>query len=335
MSDQPEVQENDTEATTETLRLEAWDELENVEVASEEAPAEEAPAEEVKEASEEKAEESAEESIQAPDAPTEWNQQLKEAFESIPTPEAKQAFIDAHSNMYRDYQKDKQAIAPIKATAESLRTHLDPIANDLKMMGVNEDQYIGQVFATAQALRTDPEGTLRMLAKDMGVEMGQQPDDTWVSPEQEQITKLEQQIKQMEMAKQQEQFQSQEQILEQQKLQANHAEAQFRSAKNADGTVKHPHIDNPEVKGYMEILSTKALQELQQSGEYLTPEQVTEKQESIYQQAVRLAGKDVTPNKAPVEKPQRIKATAPVETTPDLSTEQIAFKEYERMLNMG
>ena len=44
MSDQPEVQENDTEATTETLGLEAWDELENVEVASEEAPAEEAPA---------------------------------------------------------------------------------------------------------------------------------------------------------------------------------------------------------------------------------------------------------------------------------------------------
>lgn len=349
---QAEVQTNDTEVTTHDIATEVFDELEakerpidKMEPKSADMPeVPELPSENVPQKEPEKAEEEQPTEQPPVEAPQEWNQQLKDALETIPTPEAKQAFIDAHKNMYRNYQADKQALAPMKQTAEMVMNHVQPLENELRMRGQTSQQYIDTVFATAQALNDDPHKTIEYLANVYNYKLQPEEDQAWVSPEQEKITALEAKIQQMEQAQTQaqtlqQQTQQQEQLATQ-KSQQDHVEQQFMSAKNPDGTPKHPHFSDPEVKQLTIQLATNEMQQLQQRAQLqidqgiqpdpLTPEQVAQIDEMAYQRAVRALGKDVT-EKQPAAKPQRIKATTPVDSEPDMSTKQIAMAEYDRL----
>ena len=341
-----EVQENDTEMTTNDLAAEAFDELEaaNEPIVEAEQPEVAEAVEETAEQVEEKPEEQHELVVEAPQ---EWNQQLKEAFETLPTPEAKKALKDAHMNMYKDYQADKQALAPIKATAEMVMKHVSPLEGELRMRGQSTQQYIDTIFATADGLNTDPHKTLAYLNQiyDYKPETPQ-ADDTWVSPEQEEITALKAELDAIKQGQQQfqtqQEQQQQQQFFDAQKSAQDHAERQFREAINPDGTPAHPHFSDPEVYRLTNLFADQEAARLQQQkqeavqrGETfqpLTETQVKELTEKCYQMAVRATGKDAAEKPKAAIQP-RIKSTPPSNTEPPMTTAQIAAAEWEKMAN--
>lgn len=341
-----EVQVNDTEMTSIELANQAYDELEAAEQGLEETTETVEPTEEIPEGEQSEAEEKPQET--AIEAPQEWNQQLKDALASIPTPEGKQALIDAHKNMYRDYQADKQALAPMKQTAEMVMKHVQPLENELRMRGQSSQQYIDTVFATAESLNNDPHKTLEYLNQLYNFEpKAKNPEnEEWVSPEQEQIKALQAELDAIKQGQQQFQNQQQQtqqqQNLEAQKAQAADTERQFKDAKLPDGTLAHPHFSDPEVRDKTIQLAFLEMQKLQQHAQAqmaqgiqpdpITPEQVAQIDEMAYQQAVRIYGKDVA-EKPRAEKPQRLKATPPVDDIPNLTTRQITEREYDRLAN--
>ena len=343
-----EVQANDTEMTTLDLANEVYDEMEAAEQETVETPEvpDDAPIKDIEPKDTEKVEETPEEKTEEKEtddnevtieAPSEWNSELKAAFDKQ-TPEGKEALKSAHKNMYGDYQRDKQALVkekqefePQKQMAQPIIDHLNRHANVLQQRNVDPVKYTEELIKWADGLIYNPDKTMDELN---GTFNKKQESTEWVSPEQEQINALTKELEQIKFTKQQEVQTQQQQFDDHQKVQQADAEDRFRTAPNADGSLMHPHFDDPTVKQYMNVLAGNEIINLQKLGKTpqdLTPTEAAESQEKFYTEAVRLAGKDVQANKAPVEKPQRIKATAPVETTPNLSTKQIAEQEWDRM----
>ena len=338
-----EVQTNDTEMSTLDLANEIYDEMEAAEQESTEV---ETP-EEVKteENAEEppKSEDSQEEKTEEPEAlqaPDEWNADLKAAFEKQ-TPEGREALVKAHKNMYSDYQKDKQTLAqekqlfePVKQSSQMLLDHFNRHANELQAKGVDFGKYTAETVKWLDGLIYNPDKTLA----DLQATFGKQESQEWVSPEQEQLNAVKQELEQLKWERQQEQQTQQQQFMNQQKSQQDYATDQFRTATNADGSLKHPHFDDADVQQYLNVLAGNEIINLQKVGKTpqdLTPTELAESRDRMYTEAVKLAGKDVKANKAPVQKPERIKATAPVETSPNLTTKQIAEQEYDRMMGQA
>ena len=77
---------------------------------------EELSSDEVTEAATEVAETVEGEATDSLDAPDYWDDERKQAFESLPTTEAKESFISTVRNLERGYQKKFDNIADIKST---------------------------------------------------------------------------------------------------------------------------------------------------------------------------------------------------------------------------
>lgn len=266
------------------------------------------------------------EEIELISAPGEWNPDLKAGFELLANNEARQAMVDAHKNMYKNYQADKQALAPIKQTAEMVQKHLDPYMSTIQMQGQTPDQYMQTVLATADNLYKNPQETIKYLAAQYGVSFGEQSKESeeWVDP---QVKALQEKIEQMEQANKQSQFQQQQQTYQQQQSQAQAVQQQqqaaiesFKTATDGEGALKHPHFQDEDVQQAMIFFGQQA----QAKGEQPDPQ-------ALYSQAVRMLGKDVAAPKQ-VAPRGRVKATVPDGVSPQLTTAQMAAMEYDKMV---
>lgn len=265
------------------------------------------------------------EAVELLGVPDEWNKDLKAGFELLDNNDARQAMIDAHKNMYKNYQADKQALAPLKSTAEMVQRHLDPYMSTIQMQGQTPEQYMQTVLATADNLYKNPAETIKYLAAQYGVELGQKApeNEEWIDP---QVKALQDEIAAIKKANEQSQFQQQQQTHQQQQSQQQQVQQQqqaaieaFKTATDETGALKHPHFQDEDVQQAMIFFG----QQQQARGEQPDPQ-------ALYQQAVKMLGKDAPAPPKPAPR-GRVKATAPDGVNPDLTTAQIVAQEYDRL----
>lgn len=114
--------------------------------------------------------ETAEEEFIAPDY---WDDERKQAFDSLPTKEAKESFIGTVRNLERGYQKKFDNIADISKEHDQIVGLLQPFDNEITASGQTRTDVIRSLVNAQQLLMTNPAAGLSQLVQQFGGQQAQ------------------------------------------------------------------------------------------------------------------------------------------------------------------
>jgi hypothetical protein len=235
-----EVIDNETTGEEQSLGDELREAFEAEDVPAEEPT--EAPVEQVS-APEEGAVEEATGAV----APEHWPTEEREAFDALPD-EAKTFALSQGERLYSHHQKRVEELASEREALERLKPleqEIAPYREQLRLQGVAEQDVVRQLMAVRHSLQTAPADTIRWLAQQTGVDLNQiTENETFVDPTEQRLAQVEQQLQQSNQANAQAIQQQQHNVAYQQ---AENALGQFMSAKDENGNLLHPHVENVQV----------------------------------------------------------------------------------------
>ena len=179
-------------------------------------------------------------------APEHWPTEEREAFDALPD-EAKTFALTQGERLYSHHQKRVEELASEREVLDRLKPleqEIAPYREQLRLQGVAEQDVVRQLMAVRHSLQTAPADTIRWLAQQTGVDLNQIETETLVDPTEQRLAQVEQQVQQSNQANVQAIQQQQHNVAYQQ---AENALGQFMSAKDENGTLLHPHVENVQV----------------------------------------------------------------------------------------
>ena len=204
----------------------------------EEVQREEETAEQPEETTEEQVEEKEAPALEALTAPKHWPKKEQEVFNTWDA-NVQHQVMDRYKAMEGDYTKKTQALSKYKKRNEALDEIYGPFRDDFQRAGMDDVAATRQLLAAHKYLREDPQQAIKWLAKSYGVDLTAVNDDTatdeYADP---QMKAMQQQIAQLQGTINNQQLQAQNM----QKQEVLTMIDNFRTAKDADGHLKHPHF---------------------------------------------------------------------------------------------
>ena len=179
-------------------------------------------------------------------APEHWPTEEREAFDALPD-EAKTFALTQGERLYSHHQKRVEELASEREVLDRLKPleqEIAPYREQLRLQGVAEQDVVRQLMAVRHSLQTAPADTIRWLAQQTGVDLNQIETETLVDPTEQRLAQVEQQVQQSNQANAQAIQQQQHNVAYQQ---AENALGQFMSAKDENGNLLHPHVENVQV----------------------------------------------------------------------------------------
>lgn len=179
-------------------------------------------------------------------APEHWPTEEREAFDALPD-EAKTFALTQGERLYSHHQKRVEELASEREVLDRLKPleqEIAPYREQLRLQGVAEQDVVRQLMAVRHSLQTAPADTIRWLAQQTGVDLNQIETETLVDPTEQRLAQVEQQVQQSNQAHAQAIQQQQHNVAYQQ---AENALGQFMSAKDENGNLLHPHVENVQV----------------------------------------------------------------------------------------
>jgi hypothetical protein len=262
---QAETTETETpEATLLDTLDAAWDETAEAEAeaespetpAAEQEAAEAAPEQEAEEAEAAAAEDADDEPAGPVEAPEHWPQADKDLFDQLPD-DSKSWFLDKTKSLEAGYDSKFKEVADQRkrfSAYEQIDQLIEPNREQLRLAGVTEQAYIGQLMAADRYLREKPGEAIAWLAQTYGIDLkqqtaGQESEADMLDPVAatridtltSKISSLETQLQQRQQAEQQ--------------AGANALQGridEFRDAADEKGNPAHPHFE--EVRAHMGAL---------------------------------------------------------------------------------
>ena len=204
-----------------------------------EVQAEEEQPEQTEEAVEEEQVEEKAPTLEAISAPKHWPKDEQEVFNSWDA-NVQHQVMERYKAMEGDYTKKTQEIAKYRKRNEALDEIYGPFKEEWKRAGMDEVAATRQLLAAHDYLRTQPQQALKWFAENYGVDLTAVNDDTatdeYADP---QMKAMQQQIAQLQGTINNQQLQAQNM----QKQEVQTMIDNFRTAKDADGHLKHPHFE--------------------------------------------------------------------------------------------
>lgn len=185
--------------------------------------------------------EQAEEEVTALVAPEHWATEAQEQFTQLaalgPDGIAMQQYVlDRIKDVDQSANEKFQAIAAERRTIEAFQQIVEPVVPHWQMQGMTPEQGIQQLIGYQVALQRDPETTLRTIAAQYGVDLGQQAEGEFIDP---QLAQLNQQIETMRQ-----QIEGRNQSEQQRELEQKGRQIEaFRAEKDETGNLRYPHFD--------------------------------------------------------------------------------------------
>ena len=179
-------------------------------------------------------------------APEHWPTEEREAFDALPD-EAKTFALTQGERLYSHHQKRVEELASEREVLDRLKPleqEIAPYREQLRLQGVAEQDVVRQLMAVRHSLQTAPADTIRWLAQQTGVDLNQIETETLVDPTEQRLAQVEQQVQQSNQENAQAIQQQQHNVAYQQ---AENALGQFMSAKDENGNLLHPHVENVQV----------------------------------------------------------------------------------------
>ena len=179
-------------------------------------------------------------------APEHWPTEEREAFDALPD-EAKTFALTQGERLYSHHQKRVEELASEREVLDRLKPleqEIAPYREQLRLQGVAEQDVVRQLMAVRHSLQTAPADTIRWLAQQTGVDLNQIETETLVDPTEQRLAQVEQQVQKSNQANAQAIQQQQHNVAYQQ---AENALGQFMSAKDENGNLLHPHVENVQV----------------------------------------------------------------------------------------
>lgn len=218
------------------------------------------------------------------EAPQDWDKATKDAFASLPTPEAKQALLSAYKNMQAGFTRKSQEHADTVRFAQAVRSQIDDETRTrIAAEGRDEVGYINQLVSLERYARSKPVEyiktamqTLGVRPEHLGVAHQQQAaqEDDYSDPD---VANLRQQLSGLEGSIDQKLQAQLQRFQQQQELQQWQATVnQFATAKDGEGNAIRPHFDK--VRTMMASLYT--------APDYQAISDPTERLQAAYEAAV-------------------------------------------------
>lgn len=260
------------------------------------------------------------------EAPQDWDKATRDAFASLPTPEAKQALLSAYKNMQAGFTRKSQEHADTVRFAQAVRNQIDDQTRQrIAAEGRDEIGYLNQLVSLEKFARSNPVEYVKTAMQTLGV----RPEHLGVAPQQQaaqeddysdpDVATLRQQLSGLEGSIDQRVKAELQQFQQQQELRQWAATVdQFAKAKDTEGNALRPHFDK--VRGMMASLYTapdyqsitdpaERLQAAYEAAVYAHPEL----RETVIQEQTRKAAEQARQREA-VERAKRAKA--PVRSSP-------------------
>ena len=166
------------------------------------------------------------------EAPQHWSAEHKETFSKIPE-EHRGFILQRYKEIEGDYTRKSQDLAKQRKRYDSMDEVFEPVRANLNMQGIDEAQLMKQYLAYHQNLQKDPAATLKYLAQQYNVNLGEDAQEEYVDPEIKQLRdqnhQLNQKISNIES-----------QFTQSHTDQARLTLEKFTSEKNEKGELKHP-----------------------------------------------------------------------------------------------
>lgn len=160
-----------------------------------------------------------------------WDDGIKTMFKSLPK-DAQKFVLDRNHDVESYLTKESQAVAEVRKRYERLDDVFKPYETLAKQNGVDLTPHVAQALQYYFAYTKDPVGTLKALAKSANVDLGKAAYEDDADPA---IKALKADL-----------HQTKQQLAKLEGRDAQTAQSQleaFKSATNADGTAKYPHLD--------------------------------------------------------------------------------------------
>lgn len=170
-------------------------------------------------------------------APVDWTAEHREKFNTLDR-DLQEYLLERYSDMKADYTKKTTEASRASKNYESIAEVLEPIRNDYTSLGMDEVGAIRYLTNMYQQLSTDPEGTLRALAEQTGVDLFESNYDFDLDDDSEtnySDPRIDQLLKEREQEKRQAQQTQMQQLAKQ--------VSEFETAKDEQGNLKHPFFN--------------------------------------------------------------------------------------------
>jgi ribosomal protein S15P/S13E len=189
------------------------------------------------------------------DAPDYWDDERKEAFEGLPTTEAKESFISTVRNLERGYQKKFDNIADISKEYDQIVGIMQPFDSELSSRGQTRTDAIRNLVSAQQLLTQNPaqglsqlvqqfggqqaQAIVQQLAQQYGVSTQEASSQAYADPE---IQALQSQVSLLTNHLQQ----NENNALSQRTMEARNQIDLFAEAQDESGNKLHPHFSKVE-----------------------------------------------------------------------------------------
>ena len=177
-------------------------------------------------------------------APEHWPTEERAKFDALPE-EARPLIVEVADRLHAHHQKRVEEHRGDLDTLDRLRPleqEIAPYREQLKLQGLNEAEVVRQLLAVRTSLQTNPQETIKWLSQSFGVDTGKlAEDETYADPTETRLNAVEAQVQNVNQQNQQA-IQQQQVALARQNVQAQIDT--FATAKNEDGSLKHPHLDD-------------------------------------------------------------------------------------------
>lgn len=179
--------------------------------------------------------------LPALEAPAMWKQAHRDIFGRFAGDPDRRELLAAWQEQWKEtegaWTRKNQEFAEFRRNAEPLLQTVAPFTQYWAQQGLSPAQGVTQLMSYAQALESDPRGTLQQLAQMYGVDLAEMvAEQPYVDP---QVAALQQQIAQLQQANQ---SREQSALQAQQNRIAQEIQA-FQSAVDETGSPKAPHFE--------------------------------------------------------------------------------------------
>jgi len=131
------------------------------------------------------------------EAPQHWSAKDREEFSKIPS-EGRELVLRRYKEMEADYTRKTQRLAEESRSSRELEKVFEPYEQVLALNGVDKSALLKQYLAIDANMGKDPEGTLKWLAQQRGIDLNSLAgaEETYVEPEIAEIRKHYQEFRQ-------------------------------------------------------------------------------------------------------------------------------------------
>lgn len=263
--------------------------------------------------------------------PPKWDRRYKDAFADLGSVEKGREYQQAMLDLYTEQQgyatQIEQERAALRRFADPLREALDPYQQMIAASGASPDQMVRQAMGLVMSLSQNPQGTILGLARKAGIDLTQLGENApYVDPE---TQKLRDELTAWKRESQQREMRQAQESRARLEAQVNADLNAFASAKDEQGTLKHPHIELEAVQRWMTTFikgdSSISLDEAYQAACKQCPEVAQAEADA---KAAREAATRAAKAKKEALAAQRVSGKPGVEAAPEGSIEDELKKQF-------